>query len=160
MITLMPINSWMLCKGIMLTPRSLWCPSTVGPAHNTHTYIFLIIDTLEYRLLYSNLTMYYKVFHNLTPWAPSDYFNIVIAPHNLHSVHHDFNIRKPLCRTNIFANDFFNRRVSACIIVCLVLSLIQSLLLRLNVLLYLLICPNFWSMLFSFASCAECYFTC
>jgi len=57
--------------------------------------------------------MYYKVFHNLTPWAPSDYFNIVIPPHNLHSVYHDFNIRKPLCHTNIFANDFFNRRVSA-----------------------------------------------
>jgi len=57
--------------------------------------------------------MYYKVFHNLTPWAPSDYFNIVILPHNLHSVHHDFNIRKPLSRTNIIANDFFNRRVSA-----------------------------------------------
>jgi len=49
--------------------------------------------------------VYYTVFHNLTPWAPSDYFNIVIPPHNLHSVHHDFNLRKPLCRTNIFAND-------------------------------------------------------
>jgi len=57
--------------------------------------------------------MYYKVFHNLTPRAPSDYFNIAIPPHNLPSVHHDFNIRKPLCRTNILANDFFNRRVSA-----------------------------------------------
>jgi len=55
--------------------------------------------------------MYYKVVHNLTPWAPSDYS--VIPPHNLHSVHHDFNIRKSLCRTNIFANDFFIRRVSA-----------------------------------------------
>jgi len=30
-----------------------------------------------------------------------------IPPHNLHSVHHDFNIRKPLCRTNIFENDCF-----------------------------------------------------
>jgi hypothetical protein len=39
--------------------------------------------------------------------------NVVIPPHNLHSVHHDFNIRMPMCRTNIFANDFFNRRVSA-----------------------------------------------
>jgi len=26
--------------------------------------------------------------------------------YNLHSVYHDFNIRKPLCRTNLFANDF------------------------------------------------------
>jgi len=25
---------------------------------------------------------------------------------DLHYVHHDFNIRKPLCRTIIFANDF------------------------------------------------------
>jgi len=57
--------------------------------------------------------MYYKVFHNLTSWALSENFSIVIPPHNLHSVHHDFNIRKPLCRTNIFANDCFNRRVSA-----------------------------------------------
>jgi len=71
------------------------------------------LDTLEYRRLSSDLTMYYNVLHNLTPWAPSDNFNIVIPPHNLHSVHHDFNIRKPLCRTNIFANDFFNSRVSA-----------------------------------------------
>jgi len=66
----------------------------------------LNLETLEYRRLSSDLTMYYKVFHNLTPWASSDYFNIVIPPHNIHSVHHDFNICKPLCRTNIFANDF------------------------------------------------------
>jgi len=70
----------------------------------------LNVETLEYRRLSSDLTMYYKVLHNLTPWAPSDYFNIVIPPHNLHYVHHDFNIRKSLCRTDIFANDFFNRR--------------------------------------------------
>jgi len=118
----------------------------------------LNLETLEYRRLSSDLTMYYKVFHNLTPYAPSEYFNIVIPPHNLHSVHHDLNIRKPLCRTNIFANDFLTV-VSLHEIVCLVLSLIQSLLLRLSVLLYLLICPNFYSMLFRFASCAECYFT-
>jgi len=71
----------------------------------------LNLETLEYRRLSSDLTMYF--FYNLTPWAPSDYFNIVNPPHNLHSVHHDFKIRKALCRTNIFANDVFNRRVSA-----------------------------------------------
>jgi len=70
-------------------------------------FTVLNLETLEYRRLSSDLTMYYKVFQNLTPWAPSDYFNIVIPPHNFHSVHHDFNIRKPLCRTNIFANNFF-----------------------------------------------------
>jgi len=89
--------------------------------------------------------MYYEGFHNLTPWAPSDYLNTVIPPHNLHSVHHDFNIRKLLCRTNIFANDFLTG-ASLHGIVCLVLSSIQSLLLRLSVLLYQLICPNFSSL--------------
>jgi len=102
----------------------------------------LNLETLEYRRLSSDLTMYYKVFHTLTPWAPSDYFNIVIPPHNLHSVQNDFNIRVPLCR--IFANDFINHRVSAWNSLPIVLSLIQSLLLRLSVLLS--ICPNFYSL--------------
>jgi len=102
----------------------------------------LNLETLEYRRLSSDLTMYCKDFHNITPWASSDYSNIVIPPHNLHSVHHDFNIRKPLCRTNVFANDFLTV-ASLHGIVCLILSLIQSLLLRLSVLLYQLICPNF-----------------
>jgi len=78
-------------------------------------------ETLEYRRLSGDQTMYYKVFHNLTTWAPSDYFNIVIPPHNLHYAHHVFNIRKPLCRTNIFAN-YFVTVASLHGIVCLVLS--------------------------------------
>jgi len=90
----------------------------------------------------SDLTKHYKVFHNLTPWAPSDYFNIAIPPLNLHPVHPDFNIRKPLCRTDIFVNVFLTV-MSLHGIVCLVLSLIRSVLLRLSVLLYPLICPNF-----------------
>jgi len=103
----------------------------------------LNLETLEYRRLSSDLTMYYPVFHNFTPWAPSDYFNIVIPPHNLIlSVQHDFYIHKPLCRTNIFANDFLTV-ASLCGTVCLVLSLIKSLLVRLSVLLYQFICPNF-----------------
>jgi len=73
----------------------------------------LNLETFEYRRLFSDVTMYYTVFPNLTPLAPRDYFNIVIPPYNLYSVHHNFNIRKPLCRTNIFANNCFNRRVSA-----------------------------------------------
>jgi len=71
------------------------------------------LGTLEHRHLSCDLTMYYKVFYNLTPWVPSDYFNVFIPPYYLHSVYHDFIIRKPLCRSNIFANDFFNRCVSA-----------------------------------------------
>jgi len=44
-------------------------------------------ETFEYRRLsYCDLTMYYKVFQNLTPWTPCDYFNIVIPPYNLHYV--------------------------------------------------------------------------
>jgi len=38
---------------------------------------------------------------------------VIIPPYNLHFVCQDFNIRKPLCRTNIFADDCFNRCVSA-----------------------------------------------
>ena len=70
-------------------------------------------DTLEYRRLSSDLTLYYKIFHNLTPWSPTEYFNVSVPPYSLHSVSHLFNIRKPLCRSNNFENDFFNRCVSA-----------------------------------------------
>jgi len=73
----------------------------------------LNLDTLEYRRLSSDLTLYYKIFNNLTPWSPSKYFNVSMPPHSLHAVYHDFNIRKPMCQTNSFENDFFNRRVSA-----------------------------------------------
>jgi len=45
------------------------------------------------------------VFHNLTPWVPSDYFNVNIPPYNLHSVYRDFNIRMQLFRTNILADN-------------------------------------------------------
>jgi len=50
--------------------------------------------------VYSNnfyLTLYYKIFHNLTPWSPSEYFNVSITPYSLYSVYHDFNIRKAMC---------------------------------------------------------------
>jgi len=56
--------------------------------------------------------VYYKI-NNLTPWFPSEYFHVSMPPYSLHSVYHDFNIRKPMCRTNSFENDFFNRCVSA-----------------------------------------------
>jgi len=106
------------------------------PSRTSH---LLNLETLEYRRLFRDLTLYYKVVHNLTPWAPSDFFNIVIPPHNLHSVHHDFNMRKPLCRTNIFVNDFFNRRVCAWNSLPSFIVNSKSML-RLSVLLYLLSC--------------------
>ena len=49
-----------------------------------------------------------KVFHSLTSWALMEYFNVV-TPH-LHSVQ-DFNFRKLVCRTNIFAKDWVNCHV-------------------------------------------------
>ena len=73
----------------------------------------LNLDTLEYRRLACDLTLYYKVFNYLTPWSPNEYFNVSIPPYSLHSISHDYNIRKPMCRTNAFDNDFYNRCVSA-----------------------------------------------
>jgi len=69
----------------------------------------LNLETLEHRRISSDLIMYYKVFQNLTLWVPSDCFNVIIRPYNLHSVYHEFHFREPLCQTNIFANDLFNR---------------------------------------------------
>jgi len=105
--------------------------------------------------------MCYKVFRILTPWAPSDYFNIAIPQHNLHYVHHDFNIRKPLCRTNIFANDFLTV-ASLHGIVCLFLSLIQSLLLCLSFLLIVSVDTSTFLVyaVYDCYSYAECNFTC
>jgi len=67
----------------------------------------LNLDTLEYHRLSSDLTLYYKIFNNLTPWSPSEYLNVSMPPYSLHYVYHDFNIGKPMCQTNSFENDFF-----------------------------------------------------
>jgi len=67
----------------------------------------------EYRRLSCDLTLYYNKFNNLTPWSPSEYVNVSMPPYSLHSVYHDFNIRKPMCQNNSFEHDFFNRCVSA-----------------------------------------------
>jgi len=72
----------------------------------------LNLDTLEYLRVSCDLTMYYKIFNNPTPWSPSEYFNVRMPPYSLHYVYHDFNIRKSMCRTNSFENDFFNWCVS------------------------------------------------
>jgi len=71
----------------------------------------LNLDTLEYHHLSCDLTLYYNIFNNLTPLSPSEYFNVSMPPYSLHSVYHDFNIRKPMCQTHSFENDFFNRCV-------------------------------------------------
>ena len=42
----------------------------------------LNLDTLEYRRLSCDLTLYYKIFNNLTPWSPSEYFNVSQPPYS------------------------------------------------------------------------------
>jgi len=71
------------------------------------------LDTLEYRRLSCDLTLCYKIFNILTPWSPSEHFNVSLPPYSIHSVYHDFNTRKPLCPINSFENDFFIRCISA-----------------------------------------------
>jgi len=44
--------------------------------HKVHQ-VFLAIDTLEYRRLSRDLTLYYKIFNNLTPCSPSEYLILV-----------------------------------------------------------------------------------
>jgi len=77
-----------------------------------HLFI-LNLDTLEYRRVSCDLTMYYKIFNNLTPWSPMNN-SMLICHRNVYMFcYHYFNIRKPMCRTNSSENDFFNRCVSA-----------------------------------------------
>jgi len=73
----------------------------------------LNLDIIENRRLSCDLTLYYKIFNNLTSWSSSEYFNVSMPPYSLHAIYHDLNIRKPMCQTNSFENDFFNRCVSA-----------------------------------------------
>jgi len=55
----------------------------------------LNLDTLEYRRLSCDLTLYNKIFNNQTPWSPREYFKVIMPPYSLHSLCHDFNIQKP-----------------------------------------------------------------
>jgi len=74
----------------------------------------LNFDTLDYRRLPCDLTLYYKIFNKLTTWSPREYFHVSMPLYSLHFIYYDFNIRKPVFRTNSFENDFFNRCVSDC----------------------------------------------
>jgi len=62
----------------------------------------LNLDTLVFQRLSRDLTIYYKVFDYLTPWAPSDCFSIVIPLYYLHYVTNEFISRRLLCRTIIY----------------------------------------------------------
>jgi len=65
-----------------------------------------------------------------------------MPPYSLHSVYHDFNIRKPMCQTNSFENDFLID-VSRPGIVNRVLLSNQNVSPRLNIILNLLIYRHF-----------------
>ena len=54
----------------------------------------LNLDTLEYRRLACDLALYYEVFNNLTPWSPYEYLNVSVPPYSLHSIPHDYKMRK------------------------------------------------------------------
>ena len=100
----------------------------------------LNLDTLEYRRLSCHLTLYYKIFSNLTPWSPSEYFYVSQPPYSLHSLHHDLNIR---------CVDLIHLRTISLIDVSLPGTVIlsnQNLSHRLNITLDLLICLHFWYM--------------
>ena len=101
--------------------------------------IVLNLEALEHRRLSSDLTLYYEVFHNLTPWAPSDYFNVFITPHDLHSL--SIFVNRCVVLINLLMT--FLPVASLNGTVCLVLSLIQSLFPRSSVLLEILICQIF-----------------
>jgi len=44
----------------------------------------LNLDTLKYHRLSSDLTLYYAIFNNLTPWSPSEYFIVSMPPYSLY----------------------------------------------------------------------------
>ena len=69
----------------------------------------LDLDTLECRRLKADLTFYYKVMHNFTPWPTDYYFNMSIHSRQTRLTEgaSDFYISAPFCRTVAYQNDFF-----------------------------------------------------
>ena len=74
----------------------------------------LDLDTLECRRLKADLTFYYKVMHNFTPWPTDYYFNMSIHSRQTRLTEgaSDFYISAPFCRTVAYQNDFFHRCIS------------------------------------------------
>jgi hypothetical protein len=67
----------------------------------------LNLETLELRRLKADLTLCYKILNGLSPWQPDLYFNQTISAVNTRS--RTEKLSQPLCRTNLFKNDYFNR---------------------------------------------------
>ena len=73
----------------------------------------LDLETLEYRRLKSDLVLYYKIINNLTIWCPSSTFDIITPVRDTRlTAESAVYIKKPLCRTNMYENNFFQRCVS------------------------------------------------
>ena len=75
----------------------------------------LQLEPLEYRRLKFDLTMYFKIIHNLTPWPSNFYFNSAAPVRDTRltaASSSSYYLIKPLCHTNLFQNDFFNRCIN------------------------------------------------
>jgi hypothetical protein len=70
----------------------------------------LDLDPLEIRRLKADLVLYFKSFHNLVELPSNVYFNL---SHNITQTRTGGNrLVVPLCHTNRFENDFFNRCIT------------------------------------------------
>ena len=70
----------------------------------------LNLEPLELRRLKSDLLLYYKCFHNLVELPANNYFNI---SHSASQTRTGGNrIIVPMCNTDRFRNDFFNRCIT------------------------------------------------
>jgi len=85
------------------------------PALHDLTYserlAMLNLETLESRRLKADLALYFKVTHNLTPWPSDLYFNITHHTRvtRQSELRPDYFITNPICHTNSFLNQFFQR---------------------------------------------------
>jgi len=103
----------------------------------------LNLDTLEYRRLSSDLTLYYKIFKNLTPWSPSEYFNVSICHRTVYIPYITTSIFESQCVTLIHLRKIFLIDVSLPGLVYQILLSKQYLSPHLNIILNLLIYRHF-----------------
>ena len=81
-------------------------------AHLSYSERLAIIDLepLELRRLKADLILYFKCFHNLVALSHEEYF--LVSQHFSQTRTGGNRLIIPLCRTNCFQNDFFNRRIT------------------------------------------------
>ena len=68
------------------------------------------LEPLELRRIKSDLTMYFKIYNNLSA-LPSNYLPRDDSIRTYYSRKKCGYLIQPFCRTQLFANDFFNRCV-------------------------------------------------